>query len=86
MGYSSGRNNSSLNLPSCGRQIHFSSRDNVNELTCERTATRALDYHIEVPQIVFMRSCRNSWRGICYESLGLLILRLEGDFSTRTNW
>ncbi len=74
IGYSSGRNNSSLKTPSTcvlGRTANADAK-NVNRRTLERTAIWALDGHIKIPQVVLMWGSRDSRRGVRHKTLCFL--------------
>jgi hypothetical protein len=49
-----------------------SHRRTLNRRTLERTAIWPLDSHIEIPQVVVMRSSRDSGRRVCHQTLRFL--------------
>src|SRR6267154_811367 len=74
MGYSSGRNNSSLKTPSDVRIRGGANKatDMMTRRTLERTAIWALDSHIKIPQIVVVRGSRYSGCRVCHKALRFL--------------
>ena len=74
IGYSSGRNNSSLKTPStraCRVQTDVSQER--ARRTLEWTPVWTLDGHIKVPEIVLVWGSGYSRCGVCYQTLRLLI-------------
>jgi hypothetical protein len=76
MGYSSGRNSSSLKTPSAGASGEGCKESHLvkvsNGRTLEWTAVWTLDGHIKISQVVFMRSRRDSGQRVCHKALRFL--------------